>query len=43
MKSLSPRTRFVINRVLIIISIAAILGGLLFNEWVIVLRNAILL
>ncbi len=43
MKPLSPRTRFVLNRVLILLSTAAILGGLLFDEWTIVLRNAILI
>ncbi|MDY7075747.1 MAG: hypothetical protein SXV54_02370 [Chloroflexota bacterium] len=34
---------FLVNRVLIVLAIAAILGGLFFDQWQIVLRNAILL
>jgi hypothetical protein len=34
---------FLINRVLIVLAVAAILAGLFFDEWRIVLRNAILL
>jgi len=34
---------FLINRILIVLAVAAILAGLLFNQWRIVLRNAILL
>ena len=34
---------FLINRVLIVLAVAAILGGLFFDQWRIVLRNAILL
>ena len=37
------RTSFLVNRVLIVLAIAAILGGLFFDQWRIVLRNAILL
>jgi len=33
----------VVNRVLIVLAVAAILAGLTFNHWQVVLRNAILL
>jgi hypothetical protein len=34
---------FLVNRALIVLAVGAILAGLLFNHWRIVLRNAILL
>lgn len=34
---------FLINRALILLAVALILAGLFFNQWQIVLRNAILL
>jgi hypothetical protein len=34
---------FLINRILIVLAVAAILAGLSFDHWRIVLRNAILL
>ena len=34
---------FLINRVLIVLAVAAVLSGLFFDQWRIVLRNAILL
>ena len=37
------RLRFWLNRGLLILAVAAILGGLLFDQWRIVLRNAVLL
>lgn len=37
------RRLFLINRALIVLAVAAILAGLLFDQWHIVLRNAILL
>jgi len=37
------RRGFVVNRVLIVLAVAAILAGLTFDQWQIVLRNAILL
>jgi len=37
------RRDFVVNRVLIVLAVAAILAGLSFDQWQIVLRNAILL
>ncbi|MCP4537977.1 MAG: hypothetical protein GY832_12610 [Chloroflexi bacterium] len=37
------RILFLVNRVLIVLAVAAILGGLLFDQWRIVLRNGILL
>ena len=37
------RRLFAINRVLIVLAAAAILAGLTFDQWRIVLRNAILL
>ena len=37
------RVVFVVNRLLIVLAVAAILGGLFFDQWRIVLRNAILL
>lgn len=35
--------RFVLNRVLILLAVAAILAGLFFDQWRLVLQNAILL
>lgn len=37
------RMLFLLNRALIVLAVGAILGGLFFNHWRIVLRNAILL
>jgi hypothetical protein len=37
------RRLFLINRALIVLAVAAILAGLFFDHWQIVLRNAILL
>ena len=37
------RRLFAVNRVLIVLAVAAILAGLTFDQWRIVLRNAILL
>lgn len=37
------RRLFVVNRMLIVLAVAAILAGLTFDHWRIVLRNAILL
>ncbi|GEM_PF-6100783 len=37
------RVTFLVNRALIVLAVAAILGGLLFDQWHMVLRNAILL
>ena len=37
------RLLFLINRALIVLAVGAILAGLSFNQWRIVLRNAILL
>jgi hypothetical protein len=34
---------FLINRVLIVLAVAAVLAGLFFDQWRVVLRNAILL
>ena len=34
---------FRVNRVLIVLAVAAILAGLTFDQWGVVLRNAILL
>jgi hypothetical protein len=42
-QSQPPNLKFTINRILIVLATAAILGGLLFDHWRIVLRNAILL
>jgi hypothetical protein len=39
----TPRLRFLINRALIVLAVAAILAGLFFGQWRIVLQNAILL
>ena len=39
----NERTRFVLNRALIVLAVALILGGLFFNQWRIVLRNALLI
>ena len=41
----NPKSRisFLVNRLLIVLAVAAILGGLFFDQWRIVLRNAILL
>jgi hypothetical protein len=48
MSDLKPQTSksrasFLVNRALIVLTIAAILSGLFFDQWRIVLRNAILL
>ncbi len=40
---MSARTRILLNRALILLALAAILTGLLLDQWWIVLRNAILL
>jgi hypothetical protein len=37
------RRSFLVNRTLIVLAVAAILAGLFFDQWQIVLRNAILL
>jgi hypothetical protein len=37
------RMVFVVNRLLIVLAVAAILGGLFFDQWRIVLINAVLL
>ena len=37
------RLLFLVNRALIVLAVAAILAGLSFNQWRLVLRNAILL
>lgn len=37
------RLLFLVNRALIVLAVAAILAGLLFDQWRIVLQNAILL
>ncbi len=37
------RVVFVVNRLLIVLAVAAILGGLFFDQWRIVLINAVLL
>ncbi len=42
-KMTQPQISFLINRVLIVLAVAAILGGLLFDQWRIVLRNVMLL
>ncbi len=39
----SQRRAFIVNRVLVVLSVAAILLGLSFDHWYIVLRNACLL
>jgi hypothetical protein len=41
--STKSRVVFVLNRLLIVLAVAAILGGLFSDQWRIVLRNAILL
>ena len=41
--STKSRVVFVINRLLIVLAVAAILGGLFFDQWRIVLINAVLL
>jgi hypothetical protein len=43
MPNAKSRASFLVNRVLIVLAVAAILGGLFFDQWRIVLRNAILL
>ncbi len=43
MSDLGSRIPFLVNRVLIVLAVAAILGGLSLGQWRIVLRNAILL
>jgi len=35
--------QFLVNRILIVLAVAAILAGLFFDQWRIVLQNAILL
>ncbi len=42
-KMTQPQISFLINRALIVLAVAAILGGLLFDQWRIVLRNVMLL
>jgi hypothetical protein len=37
------RGLFLVNRTLIVLAVAAILAGLFFDQWHVVLRNAILL
>ena len=37
------RRLFLVNRALIVLAVAAVLAGLFFDQWQIVLRNAILL
>jgi len=37
------RRLFLVNRTLIVLAVAAILAGLFFDQWYVVLRNAILL
>jgi hypothetical protein len=37
------RRLFLVNRALIVLAVAAILAGLFFDQWYVVLRNAILL
>ena len=37
------RRLFLVNRALIVLAVAAILAGLSFDQWYVVLRNAILL
>jgi len=39
----NQRRAFVVNRALILLSVAAILLGLTFDQWYVTLRNAILL
>jgi hypothetical protein len=39
----SQRVRYWLNRILVMLGVAAILGGLFFDQWRIVLRNALLL
>ena len=41
--NLKSRIPFLVNRALIVLAVAAILAGLSFDQWRIVLRNAILL
>jgi hypothetical protein len=45
LKSQTSKSRalFLVNRALIVLAVAAILGGLFFDQWRVVLRNAILL
>ena len=43
MPNLKSKISFLVNRVLIVLAVASILGGLFFDQWRIVLRNAILL
>ena len=40
---MKPDLRFVINRALVVLAVGAILAGLYFDQWRIVLRNAVLL
>ena len=37
------KSRTLVNRALIVLTVAAILAGLFFDQWRLVLRNAILL
>jgi hypothetical protein len=39
----NQRMRYWLNRILVVLGVAATLGGLLFDQWRIVLRNAVLL
>jgi len=43
MDTRGQRQLFLINRALIVLAVAAVLAGLFFDQWRIVLRNAILL
>ena len=42
-KSRTSNLEFLVNRALIVLAAAAILAGLFFDQWLIVLHNAILL
>jgi hypothetical protein len=42
-RATDDRKRFLINRSLIILTVAAILSGLSFDHWAMVLRNAVLI
>jgi hypothetical protein len=43
MDTRGQRRLFLLNRALIVLAVAAVLAGLFFDQWRIVLRNAILL
>jgi hypothetical protein len=43
MDKTTDQRRFLINRLLIILTVAAILAGLSFDHWAMVLRNAVLI